>query len=299
MRIAALGECMVELSSSWPDSYALAFGGDTLNTSVYLARQGMNVDYVTALGDDHLSARMLTQWQDENIGTSLVMQVPGRMPGLYMIECNAAGERSFFYWRDRAPARELFQRADEALMEKLSQYDWLYFSGISLSLYGDEGRARLLDLIKATKANGGRIAFDGNYRPRGWDNAAAARKAYETVLPFVDIAFPTLDDEQMLYADTDAKTCAARLRSFGIDEVIVKQGAEGCLISVWHDSHHIPALANIKPVDTTAAGDSFNAAYLAARLTGASATQAAREGHKLAAAVICHRGAILPKEAMP
>ena len=108
MRFASIGECMLELSTLGDDNYSMAYGGDTLNTAVYLARLGVEVDYVTALGDDPLSERMVEAWQAEGVGTRLVLQVPGRLPGLYLIRRDARGERSFYYWRDQAPARELF-----------------------------------------------------------------------------------------------------------------------------------------------------------------------------------------------
>ena len=103
MRVASIGECMIEIAVKPGGDAQLASGGDTLNTAVYLARQGVAVDYVTALGDDPYSDEMLARWQAEGVGTGLVPRLPGRVPGLYMIRTDDRGERTFHYWRDRAP----------------------------------------------------------------------------------------------------------------------------------------------------------------------------------------------------
>ena len=299
MKVASIGECMIEFSAAGGGLFARGFGGDTLNTALYLSRLGIATSYVTALGDDGLSEAMLAAWRAEGIVTDEVMRFPGRVPGLYMIERDAHGERSFLYWRDRAPAREFFDRADEAALERLSRFDLLYFSGISLSLYGDAGRARLRELLVAARRNGGKIAFDGNYRPRGWSDLATARRAFGEILPLIDLALPTLEDEQALFGDADAAVCIARLRAAGIKEIVVKRGGLGCLIFVDGACVEVPPPKLVQPVDTTAAGDSFNAGYLAARLRGASAVEAARAGHRLAGVVIMSPGAIIAREAMP
>src|SRR4051812_47840529 len=138
MKIAAIGECMIELSERRGDQCRIGFGGDTLNTAIYLARLGAPVDYVTALGDDGYSDRMLAAWRAEGVGTAQVLRLPGRLPGLYAIETDAAGERRFYYWRDQAPARALFSLPQTPdLVAALAGYDLIYLSGISLSLYGE------------------------------------------------------------------------------------------------------------------------------------------------------------------
>jgi 2-dehydro-3-deoxygluconokinase len=299
MKVASIGECMVEFAQGEGGLFKRGFGGDTLNTALYLARLGVETSYITALGDDALSEAMLAAWRAEGIGTDHVMRLPGRVPGLYMIERDARGERSFLYWRDRAPARELFDRADDAMLDRLSRFDWLYFSGISLSLYGETGRARLRELLAATRRRGGKVAFDGNYRPRGWSDAAAARAAFNDMLPLVDLALPTLEDEQLLFGDADAEACIARLRRTGIAEIVIKRGALGCLIDVDGNRVDLAPPKVVAPVDTTAAGDSFNAGYLAARIGGATPQRAALAGHRLAGAVILSPGAVIAREAMP
>ena len=291
---------MMELSPADGQLLRLGYGGDTLNTAIYLARLGVSVDYATALGDDPYSDEMVAAWQAEGIGTRLVLRLPGHLPGLYLIRNGPGGERSFFYWRDRAAARRLFAGAHAATVaEAVLTYDWLYLSGITLSIYDARARAAVLDLLRRFRAAGGRVAFDGNYRPHGWPDAAVARQTIEAVLGLVDLALPTLDDEQALFGDRDAGACAARIASAGVAEVVVKQGPAGCLVHAGGTELGVPIDAPVDAVDTTATGDSFNAGYLAARLAGAAVVAAARAGHRLAAVVVTRRGAIIPPDAMP
>ena len=163
MRIAAIGECMIELREQADGTFARSFGGDTLNTAVYMARLGVDVDYVTALGDDAWSDEMISAWQSDGIGTSQVIRKTGRLPGLYVIQTDKHGERRFSYWRGQSPARDIF---DGEKQPDLSNYDYIYLSGITLSLYGEQGRSNLYATLKSASANGAKIIFDTNYRPR-------------------------------------------------------------------------------------------------------------------------------------
>ncbi len=302
-RLVAIGECMIELAprdaaAALLGDLTLAHGGDTYNTAVYLSRLGVNCQYATALGDDPLSAGIIAGCEAEGLDTTLITRVAGRMPGLYMIQRDAKGERSFLYWRDRAPARELFDDPSPRLLAGLRSAQWLYFSGITLSLYRASGRARLADIVREARQNGAKVAFDGNFRPRGWTTIDDARAAFRQFLPLVHTALPTLDDEQMLFGDSDAEACATRHLEAGVVEVVVKQGAVGCLIATATERVFVQSVAGITPLDTTAAGDSFNAGYLAARLKGAGVVEAAQAGHTLAAKVIQHPGAIMARADM-
>jgi len=177
---------------------SLGYAGDTLNTALYLARFGARVDYFTALGTDHFNNTMIAQWRAEGIGTEHIVQVQNRTPGLYLIETDAAGERSFHYWRERAPARELFDLAPQ-LLETFDAFTIIYLSGITLSLYSDSARELLFSALERYRANGGRVAFDINYRPRNWINAEQAKHIFHQMMQRTDIALPSLDDEQLLY----------------------------------------------------------------------------------------------------
>ena len=298
-RIALIGECMIELQQRADGSLLQSFGGDTLNTAVYLSRtlgdRGA-VDYVTALGDDSFSDAMCERWAEENIGLQRVQRLPGRLPGLYCIQTDAAGERRFLYWRNEAAVRECFTTPAAApILAALPDYDVLYFSGVTLAVLGEQGRARLIETLVEARRRGAQVVFDNNYRPRLWASIEAARAAYRSVLPYVELALLTVEDEQALfgYADTDAVFAA--YGQFGTPEVVLKRGAEACLIRCDGESYEIPAQRVERVVDTTAAGDSFSAAYLASRLLGGTPAEAAESGHLLASRVIQVPGALMPK----
>ncbi len=295
-KIACIGECMIELSEHADGRITRSFGGDTLNTAVYLARLGVAVDYISALGDDSWSAEMLAAWQAEGVGTSQVVRMAGRLPGLYVIQTDAAGERRFSYWRDRAPAREIFDGAQiPRLAETLAPYSHIYLSGISLSLYDATDRKTLLAALDVVRATGTKVVFDTNYRPRGWPIVDDARTAYRALFARADIVFASTEDLTPLFGDPAAALQAAAPQA----EIVLKHATPMCTIISGTECHDIAAAPVSNVIDTTAAGDSFAAGYLAARISGRSPPDAARAGHRIAGAVVQHRGAIIPRDAMP
>ncbi|MEP0201621.1 MAG: sugar kinase [Halioglobus sp.] len=305
-RIALIGECMLELTrqAGEPSDRSLpmnmSYGGDTLNAAVYLARQGVAIDYVTALGDDPMSGWMVDQWRAEGVGCDLIEYQKNAVPGMYLVETDDVGERSFYYWRDSAPARYLFDDAAsvDQLFERLADHAFVCLSGISLAIYSESSRQRLFAKLKAYRANGGKVVFDSNYRPKLWPSVLVARQNYESMYRLTDIALPTIEDEQQVFGDSDHNAIIERLQSWGVQEIGLKMGPQGCL-TVTQRAQELVAAKRVTVVDTTSAGDSFNAGYLAARVKGLSVTDAATAGHQLASVVIQHPGAIIPIENMP
>ena len=295
---ACIGECMIELKQAGDGLHSRGFGGDTLNTAVYLARLGIAVDYITALGDDPLSDEMIVGWQAEGIGTSRVARLSGKLPGLYMIATDARGERRFYHWRESAAARSLLDLSEsECLLQSLSSYDLVYFSAITLSIFSEAARARLLAALRRARSRGTRIAFDTNFRARGWPDLDVARAAFREAFETADIALASTEDLLPLYPGAGADALLAHIPG---GEVVLKLAEPASLVRVDGGVQRLdaePLAATV--VDTTAAGDSFAAAYLAARLAGAAPEEAARAGHRLASVVVCHPGAIIPRSAMP
>jgi len=297
-RIALIGECMIELQHRADGSLQQSFGGDTLNAAVYLRRELGDigtVDYVTALGDDSFSDAMCAHWAEEGLGLERVQRLPGRLPGLYCIQTDANGERKFLYWRNEAAVRDCFTTPAAApILAALPDYNVVYFSGITLAVLGEVGRQRMLEVLIETRRRGGAVVFDNNYRPRLWATVDVAREAYRSVLAEVDIALLTEDDERALFGYADSEQVFAAYPA--IAEVVLKRGADACLIRCDGERLAVPALKVEKVVDTTAAGDSFSAAYLASRLKGGSPQEAALAGHRLASRVIQVPGALIPRE---
>ena len=297
-RVISIGEVMLELSRGDDGRFGLAYGGDTFNTAVYLARAGVDVAYATALGDDDYSGRIADLAAAEGVAGDLMLRIAGRTAGLYLIETDDKGERQFAYWRDTSPARELFELPEwNSIAEGLLTARMLYFSGVTLSLYSNSGLGRLLAVLELARERGATIAFDSNYRPRAWKgDLVRARTVYAEALKRVDIALPSFDDEALLWGDASPEATVERLQAFGIGEIVVKNGDKDALIAMKSEREWSPVPEVVEPVDTTAAGDGFNAAYLAARLEGASAEAAAGAGHRLSNEVVQHRGAIIPRK---
>lgn len=288
-RIVCLGEAMVELSGA-QGAWNVGFGGDTLNTAIHLARAGHDVGYMTALGADAFSDGLRAAWAAEGLDCGLVLTHPTRQAGLYAITTDDAGERSFAYWRETSAARALFElEAATAAQNVVEAADLLCFSLISLAILPADGRERLLRLAANVRARGGKVAFDGNYRPRLWESPAVAALWRDRAIATADIGLPTFDDEAQIDAVADPQAVAAHWQSIGCHEVVVKQGADGCLLP---GGHPCPVPRMLHPVDTSGAGDAFNGGYLAARMSGLSIADAAAAGHALAGWTVMRRGAI-------
>lgn len=291
-RIVAIGEVMAELSLGAERSASVGFAGDTFNTAVYLSRLGCDVAYATVLGgEDPFTGAILKLMADEGIDAGLVGRAEGRVPGLYAIERDANGERRFFYWRGEAPVREFATRADlDKLQSETAKADIAFLSAITLAVLGEAGRAALAERLSA-----GKIGLDLNYRARLWSGADVAAAAIEALAPKCKIISASAEDlEPLGLMDAPAKWAEAGA------EVVARDPQNAIVIHRPGEAPvTIPPGPTVKATDTTGAGDSFNAGYLSARLDGASIEDAVAAGRKLAGAVVQHRGAIIPREAMP
>lgn len=303
-RIAFFGECMIELRGEPFGTMQQGFGGDTLNTAVYLARLGrdedMRVSYATALGTDPFSDHMVAAWQEEGIDTSLVRRLGDRLPGLYAIEVDPSGERRFFYWRENSAVRGYFDIPSTPLEDAANELSVLYLSGISLAILPPEGRERLFAVMGRVRANGKTVAFDNNFRPRLWANIEEARAVYQRAYALSHVGLITLEDEMALQGETSVEQALSGIVALEVQEVVVKCGTRPTLVRIGSAAPlSVPVEAVPHIVDTTAAGDSFAGAYLAMRLKGVSPVVAARAANRMARVVIQHSGAIIPREAMP
>ncbi|CAK7068484.1 MAG: 2-dehydro-3-deoxygluconokinase [Desulfovibrio sp.] len=322
-KTAFIGECMIELQKKADGSIHQAFGGDTFNSAAYFSRLGkgfgITAEYVSAIGDDNFSRGLRAFWDAENVASSLTRPILGRRPGLYFIEVDETGERSFTYWRGEAAARDAFTGPEsDAVLEGLALFDAVYLSGISLAILRQPGRERLLARLRELQNTTGlRVFFDCNFRPNLWTDfsqnlettnvsggntpAENARPWYEKTIALADIVFISFDEIAALGFSPDVGpglVCAA-IRDLGAAEAVVKNGGNACVVAYADNVETVRAHAAAKVTDTTAAGDSFAAAYLMSRRLGCPPADAAMRAHILAATVISYTGAIIPQTAMP
>ena len=298
-RVVAVGEALIEFVRGGDGRFGIGCAGDSFNVAVYLARAGIDAAFATALGDDPYSDAILALAAAEGVASDLVLRTRGRLPGLTVVDADTAGTRRRYDWGADAPARDLFELPEWGrVAEGLTKAKLVYFSGITLSLYSNTGLGRFLALIEMVRQQGVKVAFDGNFRPRGWrGDLSRTRAVFMEALKRIDMALPAYDDEAVLWGDPSPEATVERLQAFGIAEIVVKNGPNSALVASGGRNEFIPVPEVVVPVDTTAAGDSFNAAYIAARMSGKGPAEAAAAAHRLAAQVIRHRGALMPRAA--
>ena len=292
------GECMVEFRKIGLNNYGRSFAGDVYNSSVYAKRtlgNEVKVSFLTALGTDSLSNEMLEQWQQAQLDTSLVYRTKDAIPGSYLIETDVDGERYFTYWRGQSAARQAVQLLNDSGRQLVAP-TMFYFSGISLAILSIPDRESLLKIIRKLKIQGTRIVFDPNYRASLWSSVAQAQLWINRAYQISDIALPGLDDEAELYGLAQPDQVMKRLSQFNIDEIILKAGKLGVYGRVNGQSFRAPFVSPLVVVDTTAAGDSFDAVYIARRLQGYDTEKSANEAAQAASFVVGHAGAIVPEE---
>jgi len=296
-----IGECMIELKGSPFSSLQQTYGGDVLNTAIYLARCAddvAEVRFVTALGADSLSEGMQKRWQLEGVNTDWIVSDPSRLPGVYFIKTNEAGERSFLYWRDNSAAKYLLRHNNySALREKIADADTIYLSGISLAILPREDRQRFFKDISFWKECGATLIFDSNYRPALWREPEEARRAFSQMYQYADLLLVTDDDEATLWGEKNPMQTLKRLSLLSQADIVIKMGAKGCVYQARdrrEEAITIPTTAIEKVIDSTSAGDAFNAGILAGLIRQYSLPEAAVWGHQLAGRVIQHPGAIIP-----
>lgn len=294
-RIVSFGESMVEMAPTGAaNTYRMGFAGDTFNTAWYLRRNlaaDWTVDYATAVGTDEISRQMVDFISNSGVGIGHITRCAERTVGLYLITLQEA-ERHFSYWRSHSAAKTI-ARDPVVLGAAMTGAAMVYFSGITLAILDPSDRATFLTAVANARKAGVQVAFDPNLRPRLWETPDVMRDWIMQGAAVSDIALPSYDDDATHFGDRDTAATAHRYAAVGVDLVVVKNGP-GMVLTLHKGQPQTFQPASVdNVVDTTAAGDSFNAGFLAALLKQRDLPSALAAGAKLSGRVIQARGALV------
>ena len=298
IKIAVIGECMIELSKQEQNLYKQAFSGDTVNFGIYFKRSLENsiVECVTVVGNDTISEHMLDFFKNEQLKTTYIVKSKTKSPGLYMIDTND-GERSFTYWRNDSSAKELFlEDSLKKISNNLLDYDLIYFSAITIAIMSSEGRKNLFEMLTQARKNNVKIAYDSNYRVKLYNSKDDAKILHNQALQYCDIFLPSFDDEKLLWGDISTDEIIQKAKKYGSNEIIIKCGSSDVVYHHDNSTKKFKIKNLSKVIDSTSAGDSFNGGYLSARLENKDIETSILRASELASKVIMHKGAIIPKD---
>jgi 2-dehydro-3-deoxygluconokinase len=288
-RLVAVGECMVELFSEdrvpldQAELFRCTFGGDALQAALAAANLGTHSALATVAGDDPFADRLVSWVRERGIDPSRVVRRPG-FTGLYLISLDAAGERSFVYYRKGSAASTLGED-DVAWPEPPGA---VLISGITQAISATSRRAALA-AARRSREGGALVAYDVNYRHRLWD-PDDARAGFEEVVRFVDVVRISAPEEILLVAGTEDPVAAAiALRAGGPRIVLVGCGAGGAVVAFDRVVERIPA-PPVDAIDSTGAGDALTGGFLHGLLEGMDPVAAARLGVAAGSLAVTRRG---------
>ncbi len=294
MRICSIGECMVEFSNIQKDIFKLGYAGDTANSAIYLSRLGAKSSFVSSIGSDDFSNKMLTFLKKEKVQTHNIYKSKNKTIGLYVIKNNNNGERNFFYWRSNSAAKTIFENVSHKILyDQISKYDAIYFSGISLSIYNQKSISKFYKVLRLLKKDGVQIYFDFNVRLNNWESKKIAQ---QTILKFSrisDIIFVTKDDLNNL----DFKNYKNIIKKNFKNKITIFRSGYGD-VEVYNKScfEKYKFNFNKKVKDTTGCGDAFNACFIYNYFTNKKIEKCLELAHRLGKTVANFKGAIIDKQ---
>ena len=275
------------------------FGGDTYNSAVYFSRltnDKTNTFYSTALGKDNFSKKMISRFKNENIKCDYIRTDGENPPGLYSIEINEKGERSFSYWRDQSPSKYIFLGSKgKKLVKDINNADVFYYTGISAGILDEKQRKDLINIGSTATICG----FDFNYRSQLHYNNKVSQLLFNEINNRVDIHFVSFDDARELF------NIKSPLEIFEIinekKNLILIRYKNSIIFKNKQQEIKTVTVPHGEVVDTTAAGDAFNGSFLAIMNNNKNVPveENILISHSVTREVIKHRGAIISKNKMP
>ena len=292
INVCSIGEAMIEISNVKNNLYNQSFAGDTLNFCNYLDKKKLNAFFLSAIGKSEINQSLLDFIKSKNISTKYIKQINQFEVGLYLIKNKDNGEKQFFYWRDESAAKQYFNNIDFInLYKELKNFDYIYFSGITLSIIHVSKLNNFIKLLKLLKSKKIKIVFDFNIRPTRW-NKKNLNNFFDSVLKFVDICFLSGEDMSYWKNKNGIKSYEQIVRKYKIKHSIFRKNAKFTYVFLNKNKYVFKNKLLKKVVDTSGAGDGFNAAYLSNFIANNDPILALKAGSTLGSKIVMKKGAI-------
>lgn len=289
--IVAIGEPLVEFNQARaadPSTYLQGYGGDTSNMAIAAARLGARVGYVTRLGNDRFGRMFLDLWHEEGVDTTGVATDAEAPTGIYFVSHGPQGHE-FSYLRAGSAASRM--RPDTLPQDVVRSARLVHASGISQAISATACDAVMAAFALAREA-GALVTYDPNLRLKLWP-LARARAVIVATVSLCTWCLPSLEDAQVLFGGVTPDDMIDALHAAGAQGVVLKRGAEGCIVS--HRGRREALRADrVTSVDATGAGDCFDGAFATRLLAGDDAFAAARYANAAAALATTGYGAVAP-----
>jgi len=293
INVCSIGEAMIEISNVKNNLYNQSFAGDTLNFCNYLDKKKLNAFFLSAIGKSEINQSLLDFVKSKNISTKYIKQINQFEIGLYLIKNKDNGEKQFFYWRDESAAKQYFNNIDFInLYKELKNFDYIYFSGITLSIINVSKLNNFIKLLKLLKSKKIKIVFDFNIRPTRW-NKKNLNNFFDSVLKFVDICFLSGEDMSYWKNKNGIKSYEQIVRKYKIKHSIFRKNAKFTYVFLNKNKYVFKNKLLKKVVDTSGAGDGFNAAYLSNFIVNNDPILALKAGSTLGSKIVMKKGAIV------
>ena len=293
INVCSIGEAMIEISNIKNSLYNQSFAGDTLNFCNYLDKKKLNAFFLSAIGKSEINQSLLDFIKSKNISTKYIKQINQFEIGLYLIKNKDNGEKQFFYWRDESAAKQYFNNIDFLnLYKELKNFDYIYFSGITLSIIHISKLNNFIKLLKLLKSKKIKIVFDFNIRPSRW-NKKNLNIFLDSVLKFVDICFLSGEDMNYWKNKNDIKSYEQIVRKYKLKHSIFRKNAKFTYVFLNKTRYVFKNKLLKTVVDTSGAGDGFNAAYLSNFIVNNDPVLALKAGSSLGSKIVMKKGAIV------
>ncbi len=297
--IVGIGEVLVDFVSTEPVSYIEAltfkkcFGGAPMNTLVGVARLGSAAGAITVVGDDPFGQFLLSELKNNGVDVSRVkIKKNVRTTLAFVANEPETGERTFIFYRSpwvRGTSVDTLS-SEDIDYGYISSSRILHVSGFALS--GNPSRRAIFSAIIHARREGVKVSFDPTLRLDVWRSENAIRRIYRKVLRLSDIATFSREESEFMFGTRNPDEAADKALKHGVEVVGMKMGEKGSLVKTKDGKRiYIPAF-KVKAVDTTGAGDGWNAGLLVGLLKGWDLEKCVTVANAVGALVVTKHGAI-------